>query len=302
MNEYALAIDAGGTFFKSAVVAPDGKVAEGSRLSVPVDSNGPKEGIFDAYGKVVSAARRFAEERSITLAGIGISTPGPFDYAAGMSRMTHKFKSIHGVDLRAMLRSRCAIPETLPIKFLHDAHAFVMGEHCGGAAKGFSRVAGITIGTGVGLGCIVDDEILGNRQGGPYLSLFKIPCGDGILEDYVSGRGIVREYLRMSGAAPDGIDAKEVARRAFEAKDKAAIDTYAQAGRRLGEKLVPLVGELKIECVVVGGQVARSFALMEGGLKDSLRECPSIRRTVAAKDIDNAALAGAARHCLRARS
>lgn len=65
------------------------------------------------------------------LAGIGIAIPGPFDYAAGVSRMTHKFRSICGVDLRGVLHAMPGVPADAEIRFMQDVNAALAGEIAG---------------------------------------------------------------------------------------------------------------------------------------------------------------------------
>ena len=68
------------------------------------------------------------------LAGIGIAIPGPFDYAAGVSRMTHKFRSICGVDLRGVLHAMPGVPADAEIRFMQDVNAALAGEIARGNA------------------------------------------------------------------------------------------------------------------------------------------------------------------------
>jgi len=294
-----LAIDAGGTFFKSAIVSTEGTVFENTARSIPIDSNGPKENILAAYKDIIGAALSFTKEHGVSLSGIGISTPGPFDYNAGTSLMQHKFKSIYGINLREFFSDKCGIPKTMPVEFLHDVHAFILGESWNGNAKGFARVAGITLGTGIGFGCILDKHLLCNETGGPWLSLYKTPCGDGILEDYASARGIISEYCRLKKTASTEITAKELARRALENSDTGALEVYSKVGTLIGKSIAPILAEKKIECIVIGGQIARSFQLMEQSLKNELSDCGSLKKLAVAKNIDSAALAGAALQLLK---
>lgn len=285
---YVLAIDAGGSYFKSCIVDKKGRVVEGSHYKTPVDSDGIAENIYLAYENTIGRAFVFAEKNGFGIDGIGISTPGPFDYANYTSLMKHKFQSIYGVNLRETLHKRCSLPENFPIKFIHDAHAFILGEHWSGAAKGFENVAGITIGTGLGFGLIKNNKICGNESGGPYISLFKTPWENGIIEDVVSKRGIITFYKKMSAKDNDidVIDIEYLARNG----DKSAIDTFAHSGRTLGIVLKPIVEETGIECLVLGGQISRAFDLMETEIKNSL----ILKKISMGQNIDNSALVGAA--------
>ncbi|MDR1283898.1 MAG: ROK family protein [Opitutaceae bacterium] len=297
-----LAIDTGGTFFKSAFVDPDGEILADTQHTVPVDSQGPASGIMAAYSSVletafaaasVAVADAFTPARRIV--AIGVSTPGPFDYARHTSLMTHKFQAIRGLDLRRELRELYSEIGDTPLWFIHDAHAFVIGEHGHGAARGHERVIGVTLGTGIGCGCMIDGAIRDNGSGGPLVSIFQKPCRDGLLEDYVSRRGIIRLYREHAGRdAPPGLDVAEIAALALTREDRAAQAAFADAGRALGETLRPVIDELSATCLVTGGQIARAFPLFGPALTDALAGCGSLRLVTAARHIDTASLYGAA--------
>ena len=86
-----LAIDAGGTFFKSGLVSADGKILEHTRVSCPVDSAGQASSVRSAYHILI--ARQLENARAIgrAIKAVGVDTPGPFDYQEGKSLMRHKF-------------------------------------------------------------------------------------------------------------------------------------------------------------------------------------------------------------------
>ena len=285
---YVLAIDAGGSYFKSCIVDNRGRVMQDSHYKTPVDSGGIAENIYLAYETTIGRAFVFAEKNGFKIDGIGISTPGPFDYANYTSLMKHKFQSIYGVNLRDMLQKRCSLPDDFPIKFIHDAHAFLVGEHWNGAAKGYENAAGVTIGTGLGFGLIKDNKICGNESGGPYISLFKAPWGYGIVEDYVSKRGIISLYNKLSGNEND-IDVIDIEYLARDG-DKNAINTFAQTGKILGTVLKPIADETKFDCLVLGGQISRAFIFMEAALKS----CLNLKKIAMGQNIDDSALIGAA--------
>ena len=99
-SAHVLSIDAGGTYFKSVLVSSDGGIIEDSFLQTAVPFAGSKSEIIGAYEKVFVYSFQFARLHRLNIVGIGISTPGPFDYAQGMSLMEHKFRSIKNIPLR----------------------------------------------------------------------------------------------------------------------------------------------------------------------------------------------------------
>lgn len=291
---YVLGIDAGGTYFKSSLVSRDGHILEGSQKKCRVDSDGTKENILNAYEKVIFAALSTSEEQHVMLAGIGVSTPGPFDYEHHTSLMTHKMKSIRGLDLKKELEKRCPI-RGIPMRFLHDSHAFLLGESKAGAASGFCNAAGITIGTGTGFALIRNGRLLENPDGGPYISIYSRPCEGRTVEDFVSRRGIIRQYAVLSGKKEsEGFDAYDIEKFATEKDDEFAFETYARVGRAIAECLHDILFEQRTECLVLGGQIAKGFPLMEREIRKGLSDLALLRKVAAGENLDSSAQIGAA--------
>jgi glucokinase len=291
-----LALDAGGTFFKSALVLPSGEILSNSLRSEPVNSQGSAENVIAAYKGVFKNALADSSAAGLRLAAIGVSTPGPFDYVNCTSLMTHKFPAIRGVNLGKALAD--AMPEIrgLPLRFLSDSHAFILGERQSGAARGHSDVVGVTIGTGVGFGCLAGGRIIDNGKGGPLYAIFKLPCRTGTLEDYVSRSGIIRlfgeKYSRGTGL--DVIDIAALARQPKNAPGTGeARAAFNEVGMLLGETLRPIMNDLAPTCLVVGGQISKAFDLFSGELRKSLGASTKLFVS-AAQNPDTAALIGAA--------
>lgn len=289
-----LAIDAGGTFFKSALLNASGEVINGSAHLERSYSEGPAEKIVGAYRNTVSNALRYVGEHGgLELIGIGIATPGPFDYENGVPMMKHKFASIYGVRLRDVIYSVPEVQVGLPVSFMHDANAALAGEMLNGNARNYQNVALITLGTGLGFAYSQNGKVQFNEQGGPKITIFKTPCKDGILEDYVSKRGFLKIYKEKS-RKPD-VDQMQVADigRLANQGDEICIDTFREAGRILAVNIKPILKEQKIECLLFGGQISKSFHHFEEIVKSELDDVQTLRNIAVVGNMDNAALIGA---------
>lgn len=264
-----LLLDVGGTFIKCS----DGR-------QIPIDSDGPFESIS---GSLSSAVSDFCRDDTVKEKRIAVAIPGPFDYNEGRFLMTHKFASVYG----RLFRDIAGIPDSTGLFFCHDVVAMLRGEMKTGYGAGFKRVALITLGTGLGCAVSIDGEILLKPQGSPSTSIYARPYGNGILEDYVSKRGIMAEYASLGGSART---VKEIADRA-KAGEEEALVAFMNTGARLAESIAPMLREYSIECLLFGGQISRSFSLMEAGLVGGLESC-SLKRISAISDIDNATFCG----------
>ena len=140
ISNVLLAIDAGGTFFKYGVYAPDGTCCSGVQKE-PSHSDGSLEQILNSYRNMVEYAAQFGN-----VSAIGVSTPGPFDYAAGCSRMKQKFAALCDFPLGKAISEFAG---GAPVTFCSDSNAFLLGEYSQ-EESGAQNVLGITIGTGFG--------------------------------------------------------------------------------------------------------------------------------------------------------
>ena len=257
-----LLLDIGGTFIKCS----DGRV-------IPVDSSGEKESVTAAIKKAVGFEVCAA-----------VAIPGPFDYENGVFLMKHKFASVYGERFTDI----CGLKEG-DVCFEHDVIAMLRGEMARGNAAGYSRVALVTLGTGLGFAMSIDGNIPRNATGSPLVPIYNIPYRDGILEDYASKRGVTGAYARVLGYEPGSVSVKEIAIRAGEG-DRCAKAAFAEVGDIIGESIAPLLAEYGIECLLFGGQISRSSALFLPSVTTHLPEC--VRFAGPVSDFDNATFNG----------
>ena len=188
-----LAVDAGGTSLKAALVQPGGRIVPDSFLQVPVDSRGSAEEIAGAYSALARDAGKLAGKLGLEIVRASVCIPGPFDYAGGVSLMKHKYQSVFGVPLRPWFIKTLG---NIPVTFLHDSTAFLLGAVKAEELARHRRICGVIIGTGLGFASMYDGQMNLNPQGGPGISIFARPFGEGTAEDYVSRRAIERAYSR----------------------------------------------------------------------------------------------------------
>ena len=84
---------------------------------------------------------------------------------------------------------------------------------------------------------------------------------------------------------------KEIGRRAGEG-EKAALDTFTRAASILSANVRPILEKNRTECLLLGGQISRSYRFMEDALKRGLSSVPGLKVISPVSDIDKAALYG----------
>ena len=147
MSKMYLGVDIGGTAVKLGLVNENGQVVSRAERSVSFD--GYKTPILDT---VTAAIRDFiAPHDAPALAGIGVSATGQIDSRRGVVAGTcGNFPGWIGVDIKGTLEREFGLPVTVA----NDANCMLLGEVWAGAAKGYTDVIGVTLGTGVGGGIL----------------------------------------------------------------------------------------------------------------------------------------------------
>lgn len=153
MKQY-LAIDIGGTAVKLGIVDETGAV--GPKAEESVNFDGYQTPVLTT---VLKAAKAFVETQNIdvnTLEGVGVSATGQIDSRKGIVAGTcGNFPNYINSPIQAELERLFGLPVTVA----NDANCMLLGEVWAGAAKGYTDVIGVTLGTGVG-GVSAQQELL----------------------------------------------------------------------------------------------------------------------------------------------
>src|SRR5690348_2025195 len=105
MRKPLLVFDVGGGHITGALF----RSAESGLLgctSIPVRSAGAREHFYASLQQLIDTVLEQASSAQSQVAGLSFAFPGPFDYAAGISLLEHKFGSLYGVNLRDEFASR----------------------------------------------------------------------------------------------------------------------------------------------------------------------------------------------------
>jgi glucokinase len=298
-EQAVVALDVGGTTIDAACVSADGTVIGELRESVS-PSSGTRDEIVAALARAVDGARDQASPGAFRVTACGIAMPAPFDYAAGVSQMTHKFQAIRGAELGTLL----AAATGLPVFFVNDADAFGLGVSWRQVPDA-KRLAVFTIGTGLGGGFIENGEnLVTDDRVPPGGEVWNLPFEGGVLEDYGSAKGVVTLYVKArrpavpgaeSGRQPSARGVSELARQGSQP----AIGAYQEMGAALGRGLAPVLARFAPEKIVIGGQVAQSLDLFGPAMADALTAAGLPATPVLPAAPGNLALLGAARVALR---
>jgi glucokinase len=279
---YIIGVDLGGTNIVCGAMPEDGSRQIATRTE-PTRSTQGAEAVVDRIARMIHTvvAETIAETgaRRSDFLGVGLGSPGPLDREKGVVLMTPNL-GWQNFPLRAEVVERVGMPATLD----NDANCATLGEWWLGAARGANNVIGITIGTGIGGGIIIDGRLfhgasdVAGELGHTTIDSTgrRCKCGNyGCLEAYASGPAIAdraREALagaeasiltEMVGGQLDLITAA-VVYEAAQRNDDLAREVVRETARFLGAGIANMLNMLNPNIVVVmGGVTQAGDALMD---------------------------------------
>jgi glucokinase len=215
--------------------------------------------------------------------GIGIGVPSVVNVDKGIVYNVMNIPSWEEVALRDLVEKEF----NLPVSINNDVNCFTLGEHRFGAAKKYKSVVGMAIGTGIGSGVIINNELYqGNNCGAGEIGM--LPYRDSILENYVCNR-FFEETLGM-----DAFKAHEAA----ITGDSKVIKIWEEFGSHLGVVIKTILYTYDPEAIILGGSLTKAHQFFKARMLDSLKDFAypeSIKRlSLLLSENENIALLGAA--------
>jgi glucokinase len=262
----SIAVDFGGTNIRAAYY-PKFEPNPKQQVKIPTQAeSGPNvviDRLVESIEKVMPADRNGIR--------IGIGTPGPLDPKAGIVFKAPNLIGWTNIHLKEELEERLSCTVHLG----NDANVAALGEWKFGAGKGSDHIVYLTIGTGIGGGVIIDNQLLlGARGLAAELGHITVQpggamCGCGIhghIEALASGTAIARsanEQLRTGAESSlhkifvqngevTAIDVGEAAKMG----DRLALEIISNAGRVIGHFLADLAHTFNPQRFVLGGGVS----------------------------------------------
>src|SRR5215216_5720699 len=304
-SSLVFAVDLGGTHLRAALVDDTGRILNQSKQETPKGDSA--ESVVAA---LVAAARNWDSYREAVVAA-SIMVPGAVNSDKAVVLQAPNLPSLVNFALKAELEQRLGWPVFLE----NDANAAAVGEMWLGAARGCRDVVGVTLGTGVGGGVILDGQLwrgshgsageIGHTTVDPFSGL-KCKCGNtGCLELFASATAIVRMTRENLSLFPESrLKSEELtAAKVYDAGrngDELALAVFKRFGMYLGIGLANLINLIDPEIIVISGGAVNGWELFAPEMYRQVEE-RAFRTTAQQVKIaraecgDNAGLLGAAR-------
>lgn len=149
-----IGVDLGGT--KCALARFDADTLEAQeKKTIPTRAH---DGFTEVMNDVVDAVNSLRNEETI---GVGIGVPGLIRQPEGILLKAPNIGASDNIPVKEILQEKLK----LPVAMGNDANCFVLAEARMGSAKNYKTVVGITFGTGVGGGIVIDGKVFEGAHG-----------------------------------------------------------------------------------------------------------------------------------------
>jgi glucokinase len=265
-SPYFFGIDVGGTGIKIGLTDDQGATLGYSAIDT-LEPQGPA----DAMRRVAEACRDIVGKLGLDPSRVvraGLGTPGSQDIRKGMLIEPPNHPHWHHFPIVKSLEESLK----LPVSYANDANAAAFGEFWIGTGKIHDSMVLLTLGTGVGGGVIIDNELVVGRNsfGGecghmiidpsPEARLCAWGGGRGHLEAYASASGVTARAREELQAGAKSILASQIdkitAKRIFEAAEQGdpwSLKFIEQTGDYLAIGITSMVHMVDPGLVVLGG-------------------------------------------------
>nr|WP_277605925.1 ROK family glucokinase [Glycomyces sp. L485] len=295
-----IGVDIGGTKVGGGLVDENGQVLATARRPTPADDT---PGVIQAVKEVVEDLR---EGRDIEAVGIGAAGWISSDRSTVMLAPNLSWKD-------EPLRDKVSEAVGLPVVVENDANVAIWGEHKYGAAKGVRSSVLYTVGTGIGGGIVVKDNLLRGTNGvaaeiGHTRSVMPdgrtCGCGrTGCLEQYASGRALTQAardgakadpdqaqiLLKLAGGDPEAITGRQVTESAKQG-DEVALAAFDFIGYYLGNSAADMVQLIDPGVIIIAGGVIDAGDLLLDPIRKHYTEALSSRATLPVAEVKAATL------------
>jgi predicted NBD/HSP70 family sugar kinase len=292
---FVVGIDIGGTNIRAGAADVFGEpIGDEQQPTTHLGGRAVAAQVLEIAGRVAERAHTTHER----LLAIGVSTPGVVDQQSGIARLAFNVTEDGMLDPLSAIGSRFGVPVLVD----NNVNLAALGEKSFGLARGVSTMVFIGVGAGVGMGIIMDDELVRGAHGGAgeigYLPLVGDPFDPrhrlhGGLEDEVGAAGVLAAFsAARTGDGPEASSAQEVFELAGRG-DASARSVVEHVAARLGAAIATVCAILDPELVVLGGGIGSSPLLLSRVRGAAAALVPMTARVETSRLGERAALQGA---------
>jgi glucokinase len=270
-----IGIDLGATNVRGAVVE-NGQLSAIEALQIKSDGT-----VEDVLADIYLVIDRLITHGNIVAIGIGV--PSIVDVEEGIVYNVLNIPSWQEVHLKKILQKRY----NLPVYVNNDANCFAVGEYYYGKGKGYSSMIGLTMGTGLGAGVIINRQLYAGANCGAGEFGF-IPYEANILEYHASG-----SFFTITS----GVNGQQAFQNAQQG-DPESLKLYKKFGRHVGFAIKMVMYTYDPQFIVLGGSARYGFEYFKTAMWDEIKTSAfpkSVQKLkVEVSELHNSGIIGAA--------
>ncbi|WP_142785358.1 ROK family protein [Changchengzhania lutea] len=247
MDRELLGVDIGGTNFKIGRVK---KSTIEEEICVGVDIGLNEEETINKLIKIIDSVITTDTQ------GIGVGVPGVVDSLTGIVYDVQNIPAWKEIALKKILHQRYKIP----VFINNDANCFALGEKIFGKGKNYENFIGLSIGTGLGMGIIINNRLYNGMLCGAG-EIGMLHYKDSIIEQYASSFFFSNNY---------GISAKDLGEIAKKG-DVLGLNAFVEFGLHLGEAIKNILYMFAPEAIILGGSISKAYPYFKQSVEISLK-------------------------------
>ena len=248
--------------------------------------------------KIEHVIREFLESDNVC--GIGVGFGGPIDYETGTIAASHQVKGWSGVNLKQWFENISG----LPVQVENDANTAALAEAVHGGGKMFDKVFYVTLGSGVGGGYVINQEIYhGSAPGEAEIGHLRYDKAGTTIESLCSGWAVDKKLRKYISANPKSklaeiVGAKTNAEakfigKAIEAGDSGAKAILEETAEYLAFGLSHVIHLFHPEVIILGGGLSLTGELLRqpvasfipGFVMDAFHPVPDVHIAELGEDV-----------------
>jgi glucokinase len=268
-REYAIGIDLGGTFIKSAIVDSKGRIHKHFKIET-LSEKGPKRVIKQIEKCIAELEKDFAGK----INGIGLGAPGIV--TGGIVKYPPNFPGWKEEDIKKILRNKYKTE----VEIDNDANCAGLAELKFGQGKKYRNFIFLTLGTGIGGAIVIEGKLYrGETNGAGEFGMttinFEGPVckggNRGSVESYIGRNYFIDNNMEEINKLGKKIDFDDIAKLAAR-KNKIALNLMKKYGFYLGIGLTNYFNLMDVRTAIVGGGISNAYEYFIVECRKTIRE------------------------------
>lgn len=244
-----LSIDLGGTNIRIA------QVENGvcfNKLSVACPAQQDASAVLDELFLLIKSMMNRRVE------GIGVGVPSIVDPVKGIVYDVANISSWKEIYLKDLLEKEFKVP----VAINNDSNCFALGESRFGEGRSYDHMVGVTIGTGLGAGVIVNRDLYCGQYMGageigslPYLdSDYEHYCSSFFFKRYSTTGAILAQKASLG--------------------DPCSLKIWEEFGMHLGHFIKAILYTYAPQAIILGGGITPAFSFFQKAMTEAIQDYP----------------------------